>query len=60
MIAQFSWLDEMCNRKNSPEHDADSCYDNVRDAEERVLAANNSTCGYDDGFRAAVLSDVEI
>lgn len=41
-------------------HDANSCYYDVGDAEEGVLAAYDGTCGDDDGFGAAVFSHVEI
>lgn len=50
----------MRDGEHGAEHDADAAYDDVRDAEEGVLAAHDGAGGDDDGFRAAVFCYVEV
>ena len=59
MIAQLTGLDQMSDCEERAKDDADSCYDDVGDAQEGILATDNGSGGDDDGFSSAVLSDVE-
>jgi hypothetical protein len=60
MITQLPWSDKMGNGEEPAEYDADSCYDDISNAEEGVLAANYGAGGDDDRFCAAVLGYIEV
>ena len=60
MITQFPRFDQICDCEECAENDANACYDDVGDAEEGVLAADNGASRDDDGFCAAVFGYVEI
>lgn len=60
MVAQLPWLDQMCGCEEDAEDNADPAYHDVGDAEEGILAADDSGGRDDDRFRATVLGYVEV
>ena len=60
MIAQFPWPDEMRDGEKRAKYDADSCYYNIGDAEEGVLATDHGAGGDNNRFCAAILGYVEV
>jgi hypothetical protein len=60
VVAQLPWFDQMRDREERTEHDAEAANNHVRDAEEGVLATHHGACAYYDGLCAAVFGYVEV
>jgi len=54
VVAEFSRLDEMSCKEHGTKQDAESADNNVRDAQERILATHNGARGDQNGFGATV------
>ena len=57
MIPKLPRLDQMRSQEHRSEQDANTANNEVRDAQERVLAAHYGARGDEDGFCAAVFVD---
>lgn len=50
----------MCNGEKSPQQNADTTNDDIRNPHERVLSTHDSSRRDEDGFRSSILCDGKI